>query len=541
MKKYLYILIFLFPLFLCSKIAVAKGKPTLIVKIVVDGIRYDNFVKYSKNYLHNGFGLFAEKGTQYTNARHNSIAYYPFVGVASIMTGATASQSGVVGLNWVNHTTNKSENMFLDYNSVGIGTKIERGTYSPKKLNVQTVGDLLRAKNDSSKVVSIAHDLRNAIIAGGSNPTDVFWLDTMNMRWVTSSYYRKSLPKWLEIFNKSEFNVVLGNRGWEPQVEKESYVNHNSEVLFKKKWYSSVVNYFSSKGLDYHKFEAMPHLDDYLFEMAKKAIVNDSLGMDTHPDLMILSLSGLSKINNIFGNNSCEAEDAYYNLDRNISELNTFLSNTIGKDNYTIVFTGSCGTSDDIVETERSKSGRFNTMQFKVMMNSFLAAQFGYNDLLIAYSGRNIYLNRKLIFEKRLSLSEIRDRCATFALQFAGVAHTYTSSDVKSLSLSGAVHQRVANSFHPKYSGDIVVKLLPNWIEINIEEGDVVSNSGSGYNYDTHVPLLFYGNGISKESISSDVSMIDVAPTVCEIFNIGRTDISLGYVLKDVVPISIMH
>lgn len=513
----------------------AEDKPAIIVQVVVDGIRYDNFVRYSPNYSDNGFLKLINGGTQFRNNRHSSVSNHPFVGVASIVTGATPSQHGIIGNRWINYTTNVEVDMFRDGKYVGVGTVSERGAFSPKNIMVQTIGDLLKDRDSDSKVISIAHDYKNAIIAGGSNPTDVYWLDSNNMWWATNSYYRRSLPKWLEVYNRSEFLDALIGRGWEPQIGKQFYFNNHSEILFKKRWHDEIVKAFDNKNLNFNKLEATPQLDDYLLKMAELAIEKEGLGDDEHSDLLILSLSGMAKINSNFGINSQESEDAYYNLDRNIGDLNDFLSKRFGKNGYVLIFTGSCGTSNDISEDKRAKSGKFNVLQFKVMMNSFLASQYGEKDLLVNYIDGNIYLNRKKIFEKRIPLAEIRDKCATFALQFMAVSNSYTADTVRGLVSSGGVQMRISNSFYPKFSGDVLLQLYPNWVEVNQGDNKVVSSYGSAYDYDVHVPLIFFGKGIVYGDVLEEINTIDIAPTIGAILKIGRTDVSQGNILNQII------
>lgn len=539
MKKKIFLLISLLFCFVENPLF-AKEKPRLVVKVIVDGLRYDNFVRYSENYSNTGFKKLATEGTQFRNARHDGAIYYPFVGVASMVTGANASQHGIVGQKWINYTTNESVDMFNDYSCVGVGTLAERGAYSPNNINVETVGDLLRSKKDKSKVISIGHNYTNAIMAGGSNPTAVYWLDTNNMWLASSSYYIKILPKWLELFNRSKMLKALVNRGWEAQISREKYFNSDGDVVFENMWHSELVKFFENKKLDLFKLEGTPQYDDFLFEAAKQTIENENLGGDEISDMLTLSLSGLSHINRIFGIGSAESEDAYYNLDRNISELNNFLTNKLGKNKYVIIFTGSCGTSNDIKLTEQVKSGRFNRIKFKVMMNSFLTAQYGYNDMLLDYHNGNLYLNRKLIFDKKLDLGQIREKCATFSLQFGGVMNSYTSDVIRLLSASGGVQSRLANGFHPKYSGDVVLQLLPNWVEVGFVNSELVSSYGSAYDYDMHVPLIFFGVGIPSKDISEDVSIKDIAPTVGELLGVGRTDVCQGNMLDAIVKTSII-
>ena len=44
--------------------------------------------------------------------------------------------------------------------------------------------------------------------------------------------------------------------------------------------------------------------------------------------------------------------------------------------------------------------------------------------------------------------------------------------------------------------------------------GDRGTTHGSGYDYDTHVPLIFYGNRINKGETSIRTEITDIAPTI---------------------------
>jgi phosphopentomutase len=47
---------------------------------------------------------------------------------------------------------------------------------------------------------------------------------------------------------------------------------------------------------------------------------------------------------------------------------------------------------------------------------------------------------------------------------------------------------------------------------------------GAGYNYDTHVPIIFYGNSIKKGNYFQYVSITQIAPTICELLQINQTN-----------------
>ena len=85
---------------------------------------------------------------------------------------------------------------------------------------------------------------------------------------------------------------------------------------------------------------------------------------------------------------------------------------------------------------------------------------------------------------------------------------------------------------YPKRSGDVVINLMPGWIE---QREHAVSLSGSLYEYDTHIPLLFLGSGVPAAAVERDVELSDVAPTLARIMQIPLPDAVTGKVLEEVV------
>ena len=107
-----------------------------------------------------------------------------------------------------------------------------------------------------------------------------------------------------------------------------------------------------------------------------------------------------------------------------------------------------------------------------------------------------------------------------------------TLSIISGDTAEGGAAEKMQNSFYPKRSGDITINLMPGWIELR--EG-VVSTSGSLYEYDTHVPLMWLGGGVGTNQIDRTVSMSDVAPTLAQIMQIPVPNAATGTVLEEVV------
>jgi len=56
---------------------------------------------------------------------------------------------------------------------------------------------------------------------------------------------------------------------------------------------------------------------------------------------------------------------------------------------------------------------------------------------------------------------------------------------------------------------------------------------GAGYNYDTHVPVLFFGNGIKKGFSFNYIGITQIAPTICELLQINQPNGCISNPLND--------
>ena len=75
-------------------------------------------------------------------------------------------------------------------------------------------------------------------------------------------------------------------------------------------------------------------------------------------------------------------------------------------------------------------------------------------------------------------------------------------------------------------SGDVTVRHLPWYIDEGY--GKAGTTHGSGYTYDTHVPIIFFGKGIKKGSSVRKVSITDIAPSLSMLLNISLPNSATG-------------
>ena len=515
-------------------------KPRLVVQIVVSQMRYDYLDRFRDNFCDNGFRAFMEKGTNFTNARHSYMQTNTVAGLATIVTGTPPSGHGVIAESWYNFTTGDSVNLIADSRATGLECEDGEGRYSALNLTAATLGDRLKESDPKSKSIALAADPYSAIVCGGPS-SDVYWMNTGHGTWVSSSYYFEKLPYWVKKYNETAFASTLLDREWTPDKSFESYRNTDTTVLsFIPDTQSGIGNFLrgivrifkkDDPRTDYAMLQYMPAGNTLVSSFARETIVQEELGKDNHTDLLTICYDTPRLICERFGPRSIEVEDMYYRLDRDLADFLTFIFAQVKDGNAMVVLTSDHGTSPSY-DAGPGDADRFNPRQFEVIVNGFLNVRYGVGDWVVEYCDRSVWLNHNLIYERGLNLAEVQNEVAIFAMQFSGISHALAATAMRTSYFGSGYARRMQNSFYPRRSGDVIMNLMPGWIE---ENDRCASSSGSMYGYDTQVPLVFYGFGAGPLRVKRRVDMTAVAPTVARVLEITEPAASEGEVLPEII------
>src|SRR5690606_15377719 len=114
---------------------------------------------------------------------------------------------------------------------------------------------------------------------------------------------------------------------------------------------------------------------------------------------------------------------------------------------------------------------------------------------------------------------KIEESLCGFLLGIDGIAEAYPSHVIKNAAFSTVdFRSLIQNGFNHKMSGNVCFVYQPAWMD-HAEKG---TTHGSGYNYDTHVPMIFYGSGIKSGENFDYTTITQIAPTVCELLHISQ-------------------
>ncbi|MBA3970715.1 MAG: alkaline phosphatase family protein, partial [Bacteroidetes bacterium] len=202
----------------------SSGKPKLVVGIVIDQMRYDYIYRYWNKFGNDGFKKLVNEGFFCKNTNFNYVPTYTGPGHASIFTGTTPSVHGIIANDWFDAVKKNKVYCAEDNNVIGVGTTAKEGKRSPVNMKTTTITDELRlSSNMKSKVIGIALKDRSAILPAGHTANAAYWYDGSNGFFISSSYYMKELPQWVQDFNKKELPKKYLSQPWNALLPMDQY------------------------------------------------------------------------------------------------------------------------------------------------------------------------------------------------------------------------------------------------------------------------------------------------------------------------------
>lgn len=502
------------------------NKPKLVVGVVVDQMRYDYLPRYWDKFEEGGFQRLAGQGYNFKNHHYNYVPTYTGPGHAAIYTGTTPSVNGIVGNSWYDRSINKNMYVVSDSTAKPVGTDGEAGKMSPANLMSTTLADELKTANKESKVVAVSIKDRGAVLPAGHIGDGAYWYDGVSGKFITSSWYKDELPDWVQQFNEEGLAKELSSKTWETLLPIEQYTESNPddtpyEGSFKNEERPVFPHNLAENRDDaYGIINSTPFGNTLVNEFAKRALDAEQLGADEVTDFLSVSFSSTDYVGHMFGPHSIELQDTYMRLDRDLADLMNYLDQKVGQGNYLVMLTSDHGAVDVPAELMDKKlpGGYFNSNAVIDVLDRYLNGKYGEGEWVEAYANQQVYLNHDLVRDKELSLKKLQNEVADFLLQFKAVTSTNTAYNFQYKDYAEGYQAMYQRGFQHNRSGDVYIQLKPGWLDSRSDTG---TSHGSPYNYDTHVPLLFYGWGVPQGETTDKTVIPQIAPTIATMLDIG--------------------
>jgi len=518
-------------------------KPKLVVGIVVDQMRYDYLTRFSDRFTNDGFKRLMNNGFNCKNNHYNFVPTYTAPGHASIYTGTSPMNNGIIGNNWYDKFQSKSIYNASDDTVDPVGTTSDDGKMSPRRLLTTTVTDELELHTQGrAKVIGISIKDRGAILPAGHAADAAYWYEGGDAgNFISSTFYMNELPQWVSGFNASGTSASY-LKEWNTLFPLNTYTASGSDLNDYERaprgketaTFPYDLKQLSEKNDGYSIIKGTPYGNSIVADFAIKALINEQMGEDDITDFLAVSFSSTDYVGHQYGVNSIELEDTYLRLDRDIARLLKALDEQVGDGNYTVFLTADHGAVNNpaYLQSRGVNAGYFNTGELETYLKEQLTKELGNGSYLKAVSNGQLFLDYEKLAAARLEQSYVQQFLADLMVSYPQIDKVYTRNALMNTQFTEGTGALVQNGFHHKRSGDVVYILEPGVISYP----KTGSTHGSSQSYDTHVPLLFYGAGIKKGSTVNRTHIIDIAPTISSLLGIsfpnGATGNPLPSVLK---------
>jgi predicted AlkP superfamily pyrophosphatase or phosphodiesterase len=534
---------------------VSAPRPALAVIIAVDGLSWQRLSFYRPWFV-GGLKRLLDEGQVETGCRYRHINTETGPGHASLGTGTPPRVHGIIANRWFQASADgKTQRAIFcvdDPTSPGASTTMP----GPGHLRVPTLGDRLVEAYPQSRVVAVAgKDRASIFLAGRDRRHTVYWYDSDTGVFKTSAAYdpptvSKNLVAEL---NRSSAGGTLpgrfgltwrplplmgdaggpsprptavpGIRLWDFQIPANG-IGWDHSLTMKARGYFAALT-------------TTPFLDTLVADLAVAFIESDTLGLGKGetPDLLALSFSAQDLVSHSYGTESEENLDVLRRLDLELGRVLDALERRVPRARLLLAFSSDHGFPL-IPEAEKARDSKFQGGRLVVgdramtsytdRLNRYLSEELCLapgSQPLAGSEGWNVFYNRTA-----LPMPSIGARCgdagravgapdldrvlpASVARLFAEeIESVWLVSERERWPKSNEAYEYVTNDFDAERSGDAV--LVPRRGVMTHWDPARGAMHGTHFDYDTHVPLIFWGGGVAKREVATDSTPYDLAPTL---------------------------
>jgi predicted AlkP superfamily pyrophosphatase or phosphodiesterase len=525
--------------------------PKLAVTIVVDQLRADYLVRFRPYFGEGGFKRLLEGGADFQNTHYRHSVTQTAPGHASIATGVYANVHGIVSNEWLDRDLWEQVSNCEDRNSPLVGVDAAeagpallaaKAGRSPLKLQAPTLADQLKLRyGPSSKVFTASNKDRSAIHLGGKLADFAYWDEGGSF--ITSTYYRKELPAWVAAFNAEKRVQKSFGKTWDRLLAAEIYdrvqgpddAPGETAAFGVTRTFPKVITGGADKITNafYTAFDNTPFMSEVLGQFVERALVEEKLGQHAATDFLGVSFSQIDVVGHSYGPDSHEVMDSMLRLDRVLASLLNAIERQVGLKNCVIVLTADhgAGPMPEHVQGIRPAipAGRIKSVDFDAAGKKALDAEFGplpENEYWFTRDGAGYHLRSSALAAKKLSADAVGRVLKSVLLQQAPIAAVFTRAEILAGPAEGdTLIAMVRRSYYAPRDRDVVYVLKPYFMD----KPNAGTQHGTPYNYDTHVPQIWFGAGVKPGQHIERVGVDDIAPTFAGLLGIPAPPQTQGH------------
>jgi Type I phosphodiesterase / nucleotide pyrophosphatase len=507
------------------------SRPRLVLVLSIDQMRYDYLERFGPLFK-GGLKTLVTDGAVFTNARYRHACTETGPGHSVMLSGRSPSHSGIVANSWYDPLTRASVNVVDDPMQSPVGGE-GRGA-SPVNFIGFTLGDAIKKASPASRVVGVSLKDRAAILMAGRRADAAYWYETRGGRFITSTYYMKEAPAWLEAWNGKRLADSYAGRPWTRLLSDtslyEKYAGPDAiEGEFDRKdiVFPHVAHHAPPSREYYDDLRRTPAADEIVLDAALAAMDAHELGRRDATDLLAIGFSGTDVIGHTYGPDSQEQMDQILRLDVLLGRLFQEIDQRVGAGRTLVVLTADHGVMPlvEVLKARGVDARRAKPAELRGPVDAALAQRFpGAKGIVALYEPPHFYLDLEAMAQQHIAEDAV-EATIKAALESTGLVEAvYTDRQLlRESPAEGADLELFRNAFFEPRSPQILVETRPY---VYLDDYPGGTGHGTPHDYDRHVPIVFRGPGVKPGTYAGECGPEDIAATL------GRL-IGVDYPLQD--------
>ncbi|HWK89628.1 MAG TPA: alkaline phosphatase family protein [Longimicrobium sp.] len=500
----------------------ASEPPRLVVFITVDQLIPEYFARYERQ-LTGGLGRLYRGGAVFTDAHQDHGVTETAPGHASTLSGRFPRSTGIVS------------------NALGVedpqAPLVGGGgpPASPFRFRGGTLVDWMRVADPRSRSLSVSRKDRGAILPVGRAGRAVFWYALDAGRFTTSAWYADTLPDWVERFNARHPVSSFAGRAWTLLLPEREYPEPDSVPAE-----SGGRNFVFPHVVPTDPAQVAPRLADFpwvdslTLRLALDGLREMRLGAGPSPDLLAVSLSATDAVGHRFGPDSREIHDQVLRLDRWLGAFMDSVYATVDPPRVVFALTADHGVNPFPEVRPGGEAARAYHVDVQPLVRGVRAAlaAAGADTTAFEWDDGVVYLRRDRLRGTNIDADTLIAGFAERVRRVPGVLRADRMRDLRALPAEALERDRIAGRWVHMIPADFPVELVVTQQPRHVWGPRTSATHGSPHDYDTHVPLIFYGPAIRPGRYAGYVRVVDIAPTLARILGVAPTEALDGRVLQ---------
>jgi hypothetical protein len=471
---------------LAARALAAPSRPKLLVLVVLEQFRSDYLDSVWPALGPGGFRRLLEKGAYFPDCRHAASTFSAST-LATLATGAWPAQHGIIADSWYDEASKKL------------------ASANEEALLATTLAAQV-AEKSRTRVFVVADSASHAGLFAGTSGARLFSMDSGG-EFAT----RGEAPEWLAAYNSRNSPETLHNARWLAAGAKP-----DAPAL-------RVLTYDQNHPGGFTAlYKSSPFAQSAVFDLLGECMERERLGQTDAFDFVCVLSTATAMLGYETGAQSPLMQQMVLQLDRRLEALMGDLVKAFGENGFNVALAGAHGAPPLPAPETRARMAVNGEKVAQAVAGALAANSFG---AVRKYVYPFLYLDASGWRDPE----PVRLAAARAALDQAAVAGYYTAGGASSTQDEWLRGFR--NSFHAKRSGDVMLSYRAEYVEDFGQNRGV--SYGSLYNYDTRVPLCFYGPQFRAGVYESPVESVDVAPTLARVMGVAAPSSSTGRVLGE--------